>query len=266
MKAIIPAAWYWTRMLPITKTIPKEMLPIWNKPVIQYIVEWLVAAWINEIWFITSQWKWSLEWYFDKNYELEDILVKKNKEALLEKINEPKHLCNYVFFKQKEQLWFPHALLETRNRVTDDFFFVSVWDQFWDMSVYKNMIEVFFTYKQPVIWIQKVADKYLSNYWVVDFNKNWSICWIIEKPATKKEAPSNYICNGLYILPKDFFGIIETTKLDSSKWEIVMPDCLLQLTDQWSLIPHDCGDLFWDVGTTDAWHKANIETKHLWYR
>lgn len=265
MKAIIPAAWYGTRMLPITKTIPKEMLPIWDKPVIQYIVEWLVAWWIEEIWFVTSQWKSALEWYFDKNYELEDILVKKWKNDLLDEINKPKNLANYVFFKQKEQLWFPHALWETRNWITDDFFFVSVGDQFWDKKLYTEIIKKHNETKQPIIWVQKVPKEKLSSYWIVAINKQWAIDDIIEKPETPQQAPSEFACNGLYILPKEFFEIVSNTPMQQDKGEIVMPDCLLQLTDKWDLIPFDCWERVWDVWNTELRHQANVETKKLWY-
>lgn len=266
MKAIIPAAGYWTRMLPITKTIPKEMLPIWNKPVIQYIVEWFVSWWITEIWIITSQWKSSLEDYFDKNYELEEILKKKNKLDKLDDINTPKYLANYVFFKQKEQFGFPHALWETRNWITDDFFFVSVWDQFWNPAIYSDMIELHKKTKQPIVGIQKLPNEVICNYWVVEMDNKNTITNIIEKPKTIEEAPSNYVCNWIYVLPKEFFDIVSKTKADPEKGEIVMPECLLQLTDTFTLMTYDCWTEFWDTWTSEARLRANNETKALWYR
>ncbi len=241
------------------------MLPIGNKPVIQYIVEWLCSWWVSEIWFITSQWKSSLEDYFDKNYELEELLKRKWKIKLLDEINKPKNFANYVFFKQKEQLWFPHALRETRNWITDEFFFVSVWDQFWDPVIYQEMIKKHQETNQPVIWIQKVPKELLHKYWVVSIQDS-TIVDIVEKPETIEEAPSEFVCNWLYILPKSFFEIVSNTKLNPEKWEIVMPDCLLQLLWSHKLIPYDCWDKFWDVGTSDAWLQANNETKNLWYR
>lgn len=265
MKAIIPAAWYWTRMLPITKTIPKEMLPVWNKPVIQYIVEWLAYWWIEEIWIITSQGKSTLEDYFDKNYELEDILKKKWKERALQAINTPKYLANYVFFKQKEQLWFPHAVWETRNRITDNFFFVSVWDQFWNKEIYKGMIDLHKKTKQPIVSVQEVPEEVICNYWVVKIEGD-AILDIIEKPKTLQEAPSNLVCNWMYILPKEFFTIVSETKIDSDKGEIVMPDCLLQLLWKYKLLPYVCWKEYRDVWTSEAWLRANNETKSLWYR
>ena len=101
MKAIIPAAGYGTRMLPITKTIPKEMLPVGNKPVIQYIVQWLADAGIKDIIMITSQGKAALEDYFDKNYELEQILIKKGKSDLLMRSMLPKNLLISYFLNRR---------------------------------------------------------------------------------------------------------------------------------------------------------------------
>ena len=167
MKAIIPAAGYGTRMLPITKTIPKEMLPVGNKPVIQYIVEWLVSAGVTEIAMITSQGKMPLEYYFDKNYELEEQLKRKNKINLLDQINAPKTMANYVFMKQKEQLWLPHAIWEARYWMNDDFFFVTVGDQFGEQAIYREMVELHLQTKQVIIQLAEVPLEEVSKYGVV---------------------------------------------------------------------------------------------------
>lgn len=167
MKAIIPAAGYGTRMLPITKTIPKEMLPVGNKPVIQYIVEGLVSAGIEEIAMITSQGKMPLEYYFDKNYELEEQLKMKNKKDLLDQINAPKTMANYVFMKQKEQLGLPHAIREARYWMDDDFFFVTVGDQFGESAIYREMVDLHKITKQPIVQLAQVPLEEVSKYGVV---------------------------------------------------------------------------------------------------
>lgn len=262
MKAVIPAAWYWTRMLPITKTIPKEMLPVWNKPVIQYIVEWLVHWWITDIAIITSQWKSALEDYFDKNYELEHILKKKWKEWLLDEINKPKNMANYVFMKQKEQLWLPHAIAEARSWIQDEFFFVSLGDQFGDPRIYKNMID---THKKTwwvVIGLQEMPQEEIHKYWVAQV-EDWIIVDMIEKPQPW-EAPSKLVSNWLYILPHTFFDIVDSTDIDIRKWEIVMPECLLKLREFGPLHAHIIQHKFWDVGTTESRLQANNETFTLW--
>lgn len=264
MKWVIPAAWYGTRMLPITKTIPKEMLPIGNKPVIQYIVEWFVWAGITDIALITSQGKSSLEDYFDKNYELEQILLKKWKDLLLDEINKPKTMANYVFMKQKEQLWLPDAILQAKSRISDEYFFVCLWDQFGDPRIYKNMIETHKKTGWTVIWLQEMPDEELHKYWVaaVDDEK---IISMVEKPQPWK-APSNLVSNGLYILPHSFFDIIETTEVDKNTWEIVMPDCLLKLQQQEPLYTHTIQYSFRDAWTPETWLQAVNETFSLWLR
>jgi len=124
-------------MLPITKTVPKELLPVGSKPVIQYIVEWLVESNIKDIIIITSQWKEAIENYFDKNYELEEVLKNKWKTELLKEIEEIKYMANFCFVKQKKQLWFAHAILEAEPRIQDDYFLLTVWDTIFDGNTSK---------------------------------------------------------------------------------------------------------------------------------
>lgn len=215
MKAVIPAAGYGTRMLPITKTIPKEMLPVGNKPVIQYIVEGLVSAGITEIAMITSQGKMPLEYYFDKNYELEEQLKVKGKHDLLEQINAPKTMANYVFLKQKEQLGLPHAIGQARYWIEDDFFFVTVGDQFGQGEIYREMVALHNKTKQPVIQLAPVPLEEVSKYGVVKIEQG-EIVDMIEKPHPD-QAPSNLISQGLYILPKQFFEALDRTPLNIQK-------------------------------------------------
>lgn len=258
MKAIIPAAGYGTRMLPITKTIPKEMLPVGNKPVIQYIVEWLVSAGVTEIAMITSQWKMPLEYYFDKNYELEEQLKRKNKMDLLDQINAPKTMANYVFMKQKEQLGLPHAIREARYWMDDDFFFVTVGDQFGEQAIYQEMVDLFRQARQPIIQLAEVPLGEVSKYGVVKIIDG-EIVDMIEKPKPE-HAPSNLISQGLYILPKDFFKAVEKTPMDEAKWEISMPDVLLTLKSMWyKLTPYISTHIMWDVGSTELWLQTNNE-------
>lgn len=263
MKAIIPAAGYWTRMLPVTKTIPKEMLPIWNKPVIQYIVEWLVSWWITDIAIITSQWKSVLEDYFDKNYELEDVLKRKWKQDFLERINQPKTMANYVFMKQREQLWVPHALCEARSWIHNEFFFVNLADQFWDPAIYKEMIALHKKTGAPVVALQEMPEDTLHKYWVAEVSDDGIIQSMVEKPEPW-QAPSNLVCNWLYILPDTFFAAVDKTGVDAVKWESLMPDCMLNmwLPLQAYVVKHK----FWDMGTPEMRLKANNETFNLWLR
>jgi UTP--glucose-1-phosphate uridylyltransferase len=129
-------------MLPITKTIPKEMLPVGNKPVIQYIVEGIVGTGIQDIVMITSQGKRALEDYFDKNYELEELLRKKGKTEFLELINKPKTMANIVFARQNEQLGRTHAVYQAKKWVSDDFFMLCMGDNFFEPAFYAEMMDL----------------------------------------------------------------------------------------------------------------------------
>ncbi len=258
MKAIITAAGYWTRMLPITKTIPKELLPVWNKPVIQYIVEWIVSWGIKDIIIITSQWKESIEQYFDKNYELEEVLRKKWKKELLEEINKIKFLANFAFVKQKQQLWFAHAILEAKPWIQEDYFLLTVGDSIFDYRIFKDIIDIHKQTKKTVIWLVEVPKEEVYKYWVVKI-ENWQIIDMVEKPKVE-EAPSNLIMFGVYILPKKIFNIIEKTPVDPKKWEILLPDSLRLLMQEWEEIyPYITSYKIWDAGTPESWLKANIE-------
>ncbi len=258
MKAVITAAGYWTRMLPITKTIPKELLPVWNKPVIQYIVEWLVKNNIKDIIIVTSQWKEAIENYFDKNYELEELLKRKWKEKLAKQLEQIKFLANFCFVKQKKQLWFAHAILEAEPWINDEYFILTVWDTIFDEKIFKEIINIYNKTKSTIIALKEIPKEETYKYWVVKI-ENWQITDMIEKP-NPQEAPSNLIMIGVYILPKKIFNIIKQTPIDKNKWEILLPDSLKLLMKQWEKIyPYITKYPVWDTGTPENWLKANIE-------
>ena len=255
MKAIILAAWFGTRMLPITKTIPKELLPVWNKPVIQYAVEWLVDAWIKNILMVTSQWKKALEDYFDKNYELEDLLQKKWKLDLLELINKPKELANYIFVKQSEQLWTWHAVLQTKPRMPWDYFIVVYGDAIYPPEMFTDMIKLYEEKKSPILAVHEVPMQEVSKYWVIklDWNK---VIDISEKPKME-DAPSNLILNWVFILPREIFKILSETKPDQKSWEIYLTDALKTLMDMMDVLYLKVRP-FRDVWSPEALLKANV--------
>ncbi len=263
MKAIIAAAGYGTRMLPVTKSIPKELLPVGSKPVIQYIVEGIVKANIKDILIITSAGKQAIEDYFDKNYELEEILRKKGKTELLDEINKPKYLANYSFVKQKKQLWFAHAVLETAPWVNDDYFLLTVWDEIFQPEVYKEILDIHKKTKWAVIGLQEVDQKDIHKYWIADI-KNDKIVEIVEKPSLY-EAPSNLRIIGIYILPKKIFSIIEKLKLDEKTGEILLTDAIEILMKEDVVYPYLTKYKTWDIWTPEKWLKANIEIADLNY-
>lgn len=257
MKAIIAAWWYGTRMLPLTKSVPKELLPVGNKPVIQYIVESIVKNNIKDIIIITSQGKQALEDYFDKNFELEELLKSKGKHELLDMINKPKHMANYCFVKQKQQLGFAHAVLEARQWVNDEYFLLTVWDTVFDDEVFTDVMSMHWQTHKPVIWLKEVPDEEISKYWAVDI-KDWIIKKITEKPPVH-QAPSNKIIIWVYVLPIQIFDIITSIPVDSKHGEILLTDAFNVLATQMDVMGAVTKGSVRDVGTPEWWLRANNE-------
>ena len=257
MKAIIAAAWWWTRMLPITKSIPKEMLPVGTKPVIHWIVEWLSKAWIKDILMIVSNWKEAIQNYFDKNFELEEILKSKNKYEQLKQLKEIENLANIWFFKQKEQLWFAHAILSAKNCINEDYFLLTVWDTIFEPKLFEEILEIHKKTQKPVIALQEISMEDVSKYWVVKIEDN-KIVDFVEKPSVK-EAPSNLIIVWVYILPKKIFKIIENLPLDKKTGEYLLPDALKELTLTDWIVPYITKTKVYDTWNLQSWLKANVE-------
>jgi UTP--glucose-1-phosphate uridylyltransferase len=243
-------------MLPITKSIPKEMLPVWDKPVIQYTVEALVDAWIKDIIMITSQQKKALEDHFDKNYELEDLLQKKWKTEMLELINKPKNMANYTFVKQTQMLWTAHAVAQVEKWIDDDYFIVIFADAIYHPDMFKDMMTQFEKKKSSLICVHEVPMKDVSKYWVVKLD--WEkMKWIVEQPKIE-DAPSNLICNWVYLLHRDIFDLIRQTPINESRWEYLLPDALNLLMKNDNVYPFKTVP-FWDIWNIQARMDANNE-------
>jgi len=255
MKAIILAAWFWTRMLPITKTIPKELLPVWNKPVIQYAVEGLAEAGIKNILMVTSQGKKALEDYFDKNYELEDLLAKKWKTEALNLINKPKELANYIFVKQKDQFGTGHAVLQAKPWIAWDYFIIVYGDAIYPPNIFVEMIKNFEKNRAPLLVVHEVPKEETYKYWVVKLDDH-KVVDIIEKPKVE-DAPSNLISNGVFLLPREIFSILKNTPADEKSGEIYLPDAIKKLMTIMDVLPLKVKS-FWDVGDPVALLKANV--------
>ena len=164
MKAVIVVAGFGTRMLPITKTIPKEMLPVGDKPVIQYTVEDLVRNDIKDIIMITSNQKKALEDYFDKNYELEAILEKKGKHDLLALINAPKEMAHYTFVRQTEILGTAHAVAQVEPRIGDEYFIVIFGDAIYPPQMITDLLKKFTEVQKPIICVHEVPHEEVHRY------------------------------------------------------------------------------------------------------
>lgn len=236
-------------MLPITKSIPKELLPVGNKPVLQYIVEGVVSAGIEDIVMITSQGKFAIEDYFDKNYELEEILKQKGKLEFLDAINKPKFLANMCFVRQKQQLGFPHAVAEVRPWVSEDFFLLSVGDALFHPKIFQEMVQLHKQTGNAVIALQEIPKEEVHKYGVAEIHDG-KITRMIEKPKVG-ETDSNLIMIGTYILPRSFFACADTVPMDLEKGEVTLPDVLKEIIKTQPIVPYVTKQPFWDTGTPE---------------
>ena len=213
-KAIIPVAGFGTRFLPATKAQPKEMLPIVDKPVVQYLVEEAVASGIEEIIFVTGRGKRAIEDHFDVSYELEDTLVEKNKHDLLAVVQKISTLARFSYVRQPIPLGDGHALLQAAHLVDDDEAVLVIFgDCIYDSIVpaARQLIECFEKLQAPVIGLSEVERGEVSKFGVIDGEKvaegTLKIKGIIEKPAPD-EAPSTAVAVGKYVVTHEVFDVL----------------------------------------------------------
>lgn len=260
MKAIIPAAGLGTRFLPVTKAQPKEMLPVVDKPVIQYVVEEVVASGIKDILIITGRGKRAIEDHFDKSYELEENLKKNGKRKLLEKVREISNLANIHYVRQKEQKGLGDAIYCAKRYVENGPFAVLLGDDIIvsKTPIIKQMIKLYNKYKSPIIGVEKVSNEKVSKYGIIKGKKISENVFLvedlIEKPSIE-EAPSNLGIIGRYILTPDIFEAIEKTK-PGVGGEIQLTDALKLLKKK--VYAYMFQGKRYDVGTIPEWIKVNI--------
>ncbi len=232
-KAVIPAAGFGTRFLPQTKAMPKEMLPIVDKPVIQYVVEELVASGITEIVIVTGWNKRAIEDHFDYPNELIQTLKEQKKEHLIEEVKKTAELANFVYIRQKGPYGNATPVLCAKDVIGDEPFVVIWGDEF----IYatpprtRQCIDVFEKYGDPVISAIRVDKKDVSRYGIVDVTEVepgvGQIKTMIEKPGIE-EAPSNLAAHGCYVLTPDIFPILEHLKPGKSG-EVWLVDAIKEL-------------------------------------
>ncbi len=258
-KAVFPAAGLGTRFLPATKAQPKEMLPLVDKPIIQYVVEEAVASGVDNIVMVTGRGKTAIEDHFDVSYELERILEQRGKKELLAQVRDVSDLIKMTYVRQKEALGLGHAILVTREVVGNEPFAVMLGDDIIDAETpcLRQMIEVYEKFGQSVVAIQEVEGKAISSYGVIagkpvagdSFDgRLWEISDLVEKPPLEK-APSNLAIIGRYILTPEVFAAIESTT-PGSGGEIQLTDGLKNLLARGQKIygwrfhgrRHDAGD------------------------
>ena len=262
-KAIIPAAGLGTRFLPATKAQPKEMLPIVDKPTIQYIIEEAVASGIEEILIITGRNKRAIEDHFDKSIELEHQLEQNGKDDVLEMVRDISNLANIYYIRQKEPKGLGHAISCAKTFVGDEPFAVMLGDDVVDSDVpcLKQLIDCYDEYETSILGVQKVPLSEVNKYGIVDAasvgDRVYKVKDVVEKPKTS-EAPSNIAILGRYIITPKIFDILENTK-PGKGGEIQLTDALKTLISQEDMYAYDFKGRRYDVGDKEGFLEANVE-------
>lgn len=262
-KAIIPAAGLGTRFLPATKAQPKEMLPIVDKPTIQYIVEEAISSGVEDILIITGRNKRSIEDHFDKSVELELELKKKGQEELLNLIEDITNMVNIHYIRQKEAKGLGHAVYCARAFVGNEPFAVLLGDDVVDSKkpVLKQMIEQYEKYRCSIIGVQEVPYEDVSKYGIVDcqrVEKNlFKVKDLVEKPK-KETAPSRMAILGRYIITPRIFDILENLK-PGAGGEIQLTDALKELLRYESIYAYNFEGKRYDIGDKLGFLKATVE-------
>ncbi|MGQ9845829.1 MAG: UTP--glucose-1-phosphate uridylyltransferase GalU [Caldisericia bacterium] len=261
-KAIIPLAGLGIRLLPITKAIPKEMFPVFEKPAIHYVIEECKLSGIENFLLITGKGKESIENYFDYSYELEDKLKKEEKYEYLKKIQEIYKLGKIYYTRQKEPKGLGDAILLAKNFVNNEPFVVALADDIFNykIPVLKKLIDLFEKYDGIIMAVKKIAEEKIENYGIIkgEIVKNnlYKVTDLIEKPR-KKEAPSNLAIIGRYILKPEIFDVIPNLKPGKNN-EIQLTDAIKELLGKIPIFAFEIEDLHFDIGNKVDFILANI--------
>ena len=261
-KAIIPAAGLGTRFLPATKAQPKEMLPIVDKPAIQYIIEEAIASGIEEILIITGRNKRSIEDHFDKSVELENQLKEQGKYDLLGLIEEISQI-DIHYIRQKEAKGLGHAVLCAKQFVGNEPFAVMLGDDIVDAEVpcLRQLIDVYDDCQGTVLGVQEVAKDKVSSYGIVNPKKVkeniWQAVDLIEKPGIE-EAPSQLAVLGRYILEPEIFALLEKTEPGRGN-EIQLTDAICKLAQEKPVYAYNFSGRRYDIGDKQGYLEATVE-------
>ncbi len=262
-KAIIPAAGLGTRFLPATKAQPKEMLPIVDKPTIQYIIEEAIASGIEEILIITGRNKKCIEDHVDKSVELEMELEKAGKSELLELVRDISDMVDIHYIRQKEPKGLGHAIHCAKTFVGNEPFAVLLGDDVVDSEVpcLKQLIDCYSEYKTTILGVQTVPESETNKYGIVDGihieDRVYKVKDLVEKPSVD-EAPSNVAILGRYIITPQIFEILENTE-PGKGGEIQLTDALKTLISQEAMYAYNFEGRRYDVGDKLGFLQATIE-------
>lgn len=262
-KAIIPAAGLGTRFLPATKAMPKEMLPILDKPTIQYIVEEAAKAGIEDIIIVTGKHKRAIEDHFDNQKELEITLEESGKLDLLEKVQFSTNLANIFYVRQKEQKGLGHAILTAKQFIGNEPFAVLLGDDIVesDTPAIKQLMDVYEQTEKSVIGVQEVRPQDTHRYGIIDPNKKdgriYEVNQFVEKPAPGT-APSNLAIMGRYVLTPDIFDYLADQE-EGAGGEIQLTDAIERLNADSQVYAYDFEGSRHDVGEKLGFVKTTIE-------
>lgn len=272
-KCVIPAAWFWTRFLPASKALPKEMFPIIDKPVMQYLVEEAIKAWCEDIIIVTWRNKRAIEDHFDSNFELEKKLENSNKFEMLEEIKMLNNMANITYLRQPYPRWDWDAILRAKPFIWNEPFLVLFWDDIidWDISWAEQLIEVFERKNSSVIASIPVSDDEVSSYWIIESNNSDWNCFVVdrflEKPDKNETKSRNWVI-WKYVVTNDIFDYLEKVSLMKPSWEIRLADWFELMRQQkdiyWVSIiwdRYDIGSKIWFLKATVAYWLKNDEIK-----
>lgn len=262
-KAVIPAAGFGTRFLPATKAVPKEMLPIIDKPTIQYIAEEAVNAGIEELLIIVSRGKDAIINHFDKAFEIETILERDGKEEMLNAVREVSDKLNVCFVRQQEQKGLGHAVLCAKTFVGNEPFAVMLGD---DVVVSEKpcigqLIEQYDKYGLSVLGVQKVGMEHVSKYGIVDCEnvegRMYKLKGMVEKPKIE-DAPSDIAVLGRYVITPGIFECLERTPKGAGG-EIQLTDALVLLSEKEDIYAYDFEGKRYDIGNKQGFLQATVD-------
>jgi UTP--glucose-1-phosphate uridylyltransferase len=262
-KAIIPAAGLGTRFLPATKAMPKEMLPIVDKPTIQYIIEEAIESGIEDIIIVTGKGKRAIEDHFDHSFELEQNLFDKGKFDLLDEVQKASKMVDIHYIRQKEPKGLGHAIWCARKFIGNEPFAVLLGDDIVtaEKPCLKQMMEQYERYNASILGVQTVPSHEVSRYGIVDGScigeRFYSVNSLVEKPK-QEEAPSNLAIMGRYILNPRIFEILSNQK-PGAGGEIQLTDAIAVLNEYEAVYAYDFDGTRYDVGEKFGFIQTTIE-------
>jgi len=261
-KAVIPAAGLGTRFLPATKALPKEMMPIVDKPAIQYIVEEIVTSGIEDILIITGRGKRAIEDHFDKSFELNSVLREKEKVGILKTLEEIERLADIHYLRQKEALGTGHAILKAKNHIAGEPFAVLYGDDLVKANTpcIRQLSDLYEKYSSSILAVAEVPEEKIGDYGIIKAKNIGDIYLVedlVEKPEAKK-APSNLALLGRFILEPEIFDILEKTKPAEDN-ELRLTDAIKTLAKTHVVYAHKIRGEWFTVGDRLPYLVATVE-------